>query len=418
MASRKIKRSPRIRGAQRLADDLVPVAEGLVSRVYEDILRGDCVIFIGAGSTTERKQRGSPTFYDEIKLKSDYPKNTEEPSFPALMQYFCDKVDGGRHNRLIREAIARIEHFCVQGDQRWDAMRLSEAIAAIPYLTRFVTTNWDPFLERALDVLVPIVEDRDLAFWDDRKRQVLKIHGCVTRPYSIVATQSDYDCCMTKNPYIFNKLKDLMVTKTFIFVGYSMRDADFQEVWKGITAALGHFTKLGYAIDINATPDTTSLWKDRGIELVNTSDILFVRELGKRLKKDNFIPSDALLDFMQRSRSQVAATHVRMGQESEGKLASAMYQDGLLHALDDVLTSTALGTKKKEDFERDLSDMRDTLARVRRKNDPIESAYFSGRAEVLKRFCNRSVTPIPRYFHPYRMRPSKALFAGEKFPPL
>lgn len=83
---------------------------------------------------------------------------------------------------------------------------------------------------------------------------MLKIHGCITRPHSIVATQSDYDASLSKNLLIFNKLKELMATKTFIFMGYSMRDEDFQEIWKTIAGVLGHFTKLAYAIDPEFTP--------------------------------------------------------------------------------------------------------------------------------------------------------------------
>src|SRR5260370_35644030 len=120
------------------------------------------------------------------------------------MQYFCSQSDGGHHNRLIREALSRIEGFCLRGEDNYLAAMATDAFAEIPYFNRFVTTNCDPFLERSLDVLVPMVEDRDLAFWDDRQRQVLKIHGCITRPYSIVATQSDYDDCMSKNPVVFN----------------------------------------------------------------------------------------------------------------------------------------------------------------------------------------------------------------------
>lgn len=61
-----------------------------------------------------------------------------------------------------------------------------------PFFRIIVTTNWDPFFERGLNVLVPMVEDRDIPFWDDKKRQILKIHGCVTRPYTMVITQNDY----------------------------------------------------------------------------------------------------------------------------------------------------------------------------------------------------------------------------------
>ena len=92
-----------------------------------------------------------------------------------------------------------------------------------------------------------------------------------------------------------------------------------------------------------------------------------------------------------------------------------MYQDGLLHALDDVLTSTALGTKNKENFESDLGRMMQNLEQMQRKHDPVEIAYFSGWVEVLKRFCQRSTEPIPRYFHPYQLPPSRELVIGERF---
>ncbi len=291
----------------------------------------------------------------------------------------------------------------------------SELVAEVPYLNRFVTTNWDPFLERALDVLVPVVQDRDLAFWDDRKRQVLKIHGCITRPYTIVATQSDYDSCMEQNPLIFNKLKDLMATKTFLFVGYSMRDADFREVWNGTVAKLGHFAKLAYAVDLNATPEAIAFWKERGIELFETSDISFLRSLRERMQKEDLVPPEDLLEFMRRTHNRIVSIHVNMGQESDGKMASAMYQDGLLHALEDIITSTVLGIKNKENFERDLTEAEDSLRRMQRKHDPVEIAYWSGRVAVIKRFCARSKAPILPYFHPYRLHPTKKLVKGNRF---
>jgi hypothetical protein len=182
-----------------------------------------------------------------------------------------------------------------------------------------------------------MVEDRDLAFWDDRKRQVLKIHGCITRPYSIVATKTDYEKCLKRNPLIFNKLRDQMATKTFVFVGYSLRDSDFRQVWEGITKALGRFAKLAYAVDPNASAEDVNYWKERGIEIFNTYDLSFVRELRARLEKENLVPSQQFLEFLDRERSRITNVHVRLSQSSDGGLASAMYQDGLLHVLGDVL---------------------------------------------------------------------------------
>jgi len=239
-------------------------AQELVSRLYEDILRGECAVFVGAGCTTEGgRSSHSGSFYEEILAKCKYPSGAPAPAFPDLMEYFCEHMDGGQHNRLIREALSRIERFSVPGDDNTFATMFGEELAEVPYFTRFVTTNWDPFLERSLETLISIIEDRDLAFWDDRKRQVLKIHGCITRPYSLVATKTDYDNCVARNPLIFNKLKDLMATKTFIFVGYSLRDPDFREIWEGITSSLGRFAKLAYAVDPHASPEDVTYWKDR-----------------------------------------------------------------------------------------------------------------------------------------------------------
>jgi hypothetical protein len=392
------------------ADNIQAQGEALVERLYGDILQEGCVVFLGAGVTTEGVRRGS-SFYEEIKKKSGYDGN-HSPSFPELMQHFCDCLDGGHHNRLVREAIAYIEWFALSGEDNIRATMFSNALAEIPYFNRFVTTNWDPFLERSLDVLIPIVEDRDLGFWDDRKRQVLKIHGCITRPYSIVATQTDYDACMSRNPLIFNKLRDLMATKTFLFSGYSMHDTDFREVWDVITRSLGRFAKLAYATDPAATPEAVAFWKERGIALFRMSPFSFIRSLRDRLVADGLIPSEIFLRFIRKERRRIASIHVKLNQNSGGGFASAMYQDGLLHALDDVLASTVLGTKKREGFESDFRQAEKQVEQARREGDFIEVAYWTGRHEVVSRFCEYRKTSIPAYFHPNQLLPVSRLVKG------
>lgn len=398
---------------QRL-DETGKVARSLVSRVYEEVLHEACVVFVGSGCTTERRDCHSRTFYDEIKEKAGYPSNLEPPSFPDLMEYFCRQMDGGQHNRLIREAVSRIERFCVPGEDHYTATMFGEELARIPYFSRFVTTNWDPFLERSLDMLIPMIEDRDLAFWDDRRRQVLKIHGCVTRPHSIVATTSDYDNCIKRNPLVFNKLKDLMATKTFVFIGYSLRDEDFRKVWEGITKSLGRFAKLAYAVDPYASEDGVEYWRKRGIETFKTYGLAFVRDLRARLAKDDLVPSERLVEFLHRERRRITNIHIRLNQNSDGGLASAMYQDGLLHALSDMLISMGLGTKKKESFERDLYEAEIAVEEMWRKQDPVEVAYWSGRREATRFFCSRRMKPIPTYIHPYRLKPVERFVRGDR----
>ena len=386
-------------------------AHMLVERLHDDVTQESVVVFLGAGSTTERSPH-EPGFYNLIKQKASFPESLPSPSFPKLMEFFCNELDGGHHNRLIREAIAYLEHFFLPGERRNVATMTTDLLGEIPYLTRFVTTNWDPFIERSLDVLVPVIEDRDLAFWDDKKRQVLKIHGCVTRPYSIVATEADYRNCIAQNPLIFNKLRDLMATKPFLFMGYSMRDQDFQEVWSSITKALGKFAKLAYAIDPHATEENVQFWKEQGIQLFKTHDIAFLRCLREKLEEEDLLPSRAFLDFLHSQRRRILSAHLKLRQNSDGAMASSMYQDGLLHALDDILSSTVLGTKQKTDIELELASASKAVRANVDSKDPVEIAYWSGRQEVLRRFCSRDKSSVPIYFHPRKLTPIPKFVQG------
>jgi len=184
-------------------------------------------------------------------------------------------------------------------------------------------------------------------------------------------------------------------------------------VWDGIVESLGHFAKLAYAVDPGATEEDVSYWQKRGIQIFRTSDLLFVSKLRARLEKEKLIPSENFLEFLYRERRRIVSIHVNLRQTSAGGLASAMYQDGLLHGLGNVLTSTALG-RKKEAFERDLVEADRIVRRMREQRDIIEIAYWSGRTEAIEKFCAMTKTPIPTYFHPFRLHPLTKLVKGSK----
>ena len=213
-------------------------------------------------------------------------------------------------------------------------------------------------------------------------------------------------------------LKDLVATKTFLFSGHSMRDADFKLIWDLINGSLGHFRHLAFAVDPDATEDQVDYWRERGIHIFKTTDVLFLRKLRARLEKEGKIPSEQFLAFLMQERRRIARTHISMGQTSSGRFASAMYQDGLLRQLDEVLAGAKLGTKKKEDFDNDLADALKTLPDMREKKDPVEIAYWSGRTGILERFDRRQKTSVPKFFHPNKLRPVPSLVKGETLPPI
>jgi hypothetical protein len=259
---------------------------------------------------------------------------------------------------------------------------------------------------------VPIVEDRDLAFWDDRKKQVLKLHGCITRPHSIVATRSDYEACVTANALLFNKLRDLMATKTFLFSGYSLQDGDFRDIWESITSRLGHFSKLAYALEPEASDDDIKYWKERGILIFRLFDVQFIRALRNHLVQLGLMPSEALVSFLMRERRRIAQIHLGNHQLSDGSFTSAMYQDGLLHELDDILDSIQLGTMKHADMENELGSTANNVKKLEKRGDLVEVAYWTGRHLAAQSYFDEERSQIPAFFHPYRLKPINKLVKG------
>jgi hypothetical protein len=372
--------------------------------LYEDIIGRRCVVFVGAGVSTEGG-RLRPSFYDTMKRKAEYPDSGEPPLFHELMQYFCDHMDGSQRNRLIREVIDRIEPFCVPGENRVVATDFAVSLARIPFFDRVITTNWDPFLERSLGVLVPMVEDSDLAFWDDSRKQVLKIHGCITRPSTLVATTEDYRAWMTRNPLILNKLKDLVTTKTVIFVGYSIRDPDLIRVFDELSLALGDVRKLAFSVEPDPTEERITTLKLRGVKVIRQTGVAFADDICSKLESDGVIACKVLLESFARERKTIVAIHFAIDQGTDWGIASAMYQDGLLHALEEVSGQAAVG-REISAFRDELAECEKILGRFRKEDNVIEIAYFSGWCEVLRRLCRGSASTLPAFFHPQALVPT------------
>jgi hypothetical protein len=395
------------------------------NELIQEIKQNCCVPFLGAGISTEGPYY-KRTFFEHIKGLCNYPKRINNPAFPDVMQYYCEKIDGGRKNKLIREIINWIEHFAIEGEPNRVATMFHRDIARIPYFKIIVTTNWDPFCERVLNVLVPMVEDKDIPFWDDQKRQVLKIHGCITRPQTIVATREDYEKCMTDKTKgaIFTRLRDLMAIKTFIFVGFSISDPDFQIIYDEVISNLGEFRRGSWVIDPSPNEHTINEWKKRGVRILKINGIAFARELTRRLEKDRVIPSEELIRFFEGQLYRFIEIHMQTSEKQElpSMFSSSMYQDGIIHSLEHLIEDSRIG-KSMDGFANQLNEYRKILGKYQRKlsiyernpqsNKPnnalIEVAYWSGRVEALKRFISNNRRNIPAYFRPYALKPTNKM---------
>ena len=203
-----------------------------------------------------------------------------------------------------------------------------------------------------------------------------------------------------------------MATKMFLFTGYSLKDADFRELWDSIANRLGQFSKMAYALDPFATDEDIAYWATRGSSILRIRDTQFLEGLRNYFVEAGLLPSDRLIKFLMSERSRIIKLHLKLEQNCDGAMSSAMYQDGLLHELDEILDSTRLGISKQKDFENKLGLMHKNIKAAHKQKDPIEVAYYSGRYGVINAYFEADLNEIETYFHPYGLAPIRKFVKG------
>ena len=92
-------------------------------------------------------------------------------------------------------------------------------------LQNIVTTNYDQFWEEILGFTA--VSGLDSILHNPKEGvSVVKIHGCVTAPSSMVLLPEDYANYSIRHKYIFSKLLVYFAEHPVLFVGYSLSDPD------------------------------------------------------------------------------------------------------------------------------------------------------------------------------------------------
>lgn len=99
-----------------------------------------------------------------------------------------------------------------------------------------ITTNWDMYIEQLYpDYHVYIGQEQLLFSHPQGVGEIYKIHGCASRPTSLVLTQSDYDKFQSHNAYLAAKLITIFVEHPVIFIGYSLSDENIKSILLSIT---------------------------------------------------------------------------------------------------------------------------------------------------------------------------------------
>lgn len=94
-----------------------------------------------------------------------------------------------------------------------------------------ITTNWDNFLDDNFNEFNRYIGQQELLFSEAISiGEIYKIHGCISRPETLILTEEDYLDFNSKNAYLAAKLLTIFVEHPIIFIGYSLSDNNIQQI--------------------------------------------------------------------------------------------------------------------------------------------------------------------------------------------
>lgn len=216
--------------------------ELFIKKFSETIQEGNAAVFAGAGTSVDAgfvnwKKLVEP-FATELYL--DIEKETD---LIGLTQYYINKKRGrGSVNQEI------IKKFS-SPDAETEVMNL---LTRLP-ITTYWTTNYDKVIEKGLennnrrgdikrktDDLARSVPDSDAI--------VYKMHGDVGSPNDAVISKDDYERYNDKNSLFVTALRGDLVSKTFLFVGFSFEDPNLESILGKVNILLGDNKREHYCI--------------------------------------------------------------------------------------------------------------------------------------------------------------------------
>jgi hypothetical protein len=151
------------------------------------------------------------------------------------------------------------------------------AFVRLPFDTVY-TTNFDLLLEDAYSEAIrpfrSLVGELQLPFHAGQiASNIVKMHGDLRHEEHIIVTQRDYESYMERYPVVATHLSAMLITRTPMFLGYSLSDPDFENIRKIVRSRLGVFERMAYVIQFDVEPKAVEAALDERLHIIslNTS---------------------------------------------------------------------------------------------------------------------------------------------------
>ena len=266
-----------------------------MTHLIAQIDAGRCIAFVGAGFS---RSAGVPDWTGLIRQLADEPRVTAKirawvsgllsgkptaHELDRMAQVLEDRLGRRGFTRAIGKALVPVAPPSQAPLDRLKWLR------EIPFRA-VLTTNFDRVLKGRLpspslyrDVLRD--EKERLRWWSEAfwkreeaglERRMVKLHGDIDVPKSVVLTSRDYRKRLYQDPHYVPFLRGLFAQNTVLFMGFSFADAYLNELRSQVLALFDHHGSkndpLAYAIINDLSPiDEKTLLHHQGVRVLSYS---------------------------------------------------------------------------------------------------------------------------------------------------
>jgi hypothetical protein len=239
-----------------------------------------CVLFCGSGLSAWAKLPTWKKLLQDIidHVGEELPDESDLDELHRLLEAgklleiadHCREVLGPRYHSFLQEQL--------RGD-KGDIPEPHKIITELPF-SAVVTTNYDKLLERSfmsnaslpktpthrdVDMLGPLLFDGSFF--------ILKAHGDIDRPESMVLTTRDYQEIIHANQAFNTIFSAILLTKAILFIGYSLNDPDFRLLFdRQLSVFRGHVPERYALMSGIGRVERDLLWRTAKIRVLPYAD--------------------------------------------------------------------------------------------------------------------------------------------------
>ncbi len=232
-------------------------------------------LFIGSGASSASELIGWDVLIDEMKQMirkecTSYPQNDleeflENSDFLDIAELFRQTVKDHRYFSFLRSRYRRdVKPSC-----------LHRELSKIPVNTIF-TTNYDKLLEISFRIRngcdpAVVVYPEQLGYINNSEVRIIKLHGDIDHPSSIVLTRTDYARYASRHKDFEMMLHSSINDFTILFIGFGIRDQNFQRIYHDARSLYDSTKRTAYAIMTGTNLVQRELWEQDGLKILSVN---------------------------------------------------------------------------------------------------------------------------------------------------